>query len=405
MNVILYSVPAFFILIFIELIAENLRGTNYYRVNDSLTSLATGSISQLLRTVKLIVPFTVYVFLYEQYSLFELEPSIATWVTAFFLYDFFYYWNHRLGHEVSLLWAAHVVHHSSEEYNLTTALRQTGTSFLSYLFYLPMALMGFDPLILATVGGINLVYQFWVHTQHIGRLGVLDRIFVTPSNHRAHHGQNAIYIDCNYGGVFVLWDRLFGSFQEELDDQPVIFGIRGASNSWNPLWVNMQVYSQLAQDAVHTKSWWYKITIWFRRTGWRPPDVVDQYPLIKTDLGHFEKYDTEVPGAIKLYAIVHYATTAAMGLLFTFAASSMSFQEQCFTIVFVLLSTFSIGVLMENRHYSGVLEWIRWSFLLVFAVLSPIPEGLSYALCGACVISAPLLWLGRLESVRNQATA
>lgn len=399
MNIILYSVPGFFILIAIELLAERLRGTNYYRVNDSLTSLATGTINQIVRATKVLIPFTIYVFLYQHYSFFQLENNALLWVFAFFAYDFCYYWNHRLGHEMNLLWAAHVVHHSSEEYNLTTALRQTGTSFLSFVFYLPLALIGIDPLTLATVGAINLVYQFWVHTQHIGKLGWLDRVFVTPSNHRAHHAQNGVYIDRNYGGVFVLWDRLFGSFQEEIDSQPVIFGIRGAIKTWNPLQANFHVYQQLLQDAIHTKNWWYKLTIWFRRTGWRPPDVIEQYPIMKTDLEHFEKFNTQIPWSLKGYCLIHYVTTSVVTLSYSFAASELIFYQQVALVNFVLLSVFSIGALMEHRHFAGVLEWIRLAMLLITAALSPIPTPIALGLCTACIVSAPLLWKGRSKSL------
>lgn len=395
MNVILFAVPVFFLLIFIELIAERVRGTEYYQLTDSLTSLATGTINQLVRAAKLIVPFTVYVFLYENFAVLDLQASLATWLVAFVLYDFCYYWNHRLGHEMNLLWAAHVVHHSSEEYNLTTALRQTGTSFLSFVFYLPMAILGFDPLMLATVGGLNLVYQFWVHTRHIGRLGILDRIFVTPSNHRAHHGQNSAYIDCNYGGVFVIWDRLFGSFQEELEDDPVIFGIRGAVKSWNPLWAILHVYQQLWFDAWHTKNYWHKFTLWFRRTGWRPPDVAQTYPLHKSELADFKKYQTQVSTSLKFYSLIHYATTAAIGLAYTFYSQQLQFVEHVGLISFVLLSAYSIGILLENRSYAGSVEWPRLIVLLTMSALAPIPFELSAGLIVASLVSAPLLWLGR----------
>jgi len=317
MNLILYAVPLFFLLIFIELVYGKIKGTNYYRVNDSLTSLATGSINQLVNISKALIPFTVYIAVYEHFALFDMGDSPFVWLIAFVLYDLCYYWNHRLGHEMNLLWAAHVIHHSSEEYNLTTALRQTGTSFLSFVFYIPLALMGFDPLMIITVGALNLIYQFWVHTRHIGKLGWYELIFVTPSNHRGHHAQNTVYIDRNYGGVFILWDRLFGSYQEELDDDKPVFGIRGAVQSWNPVWVNVQVYSQLIQDTIHTKNWWYKLSLWFRRTGWRPPDVVEAYPLAKNDdLNVFEKYDTHVPSLLKIHCVIQYAATAAIGLGF-----------------------------------------------------------------------------------------
>lgn len=399
MDLILYAVPGFFLLIIIELIAEKWRKVDFYRVNDALTSLATGTINQLVSVSSRLIPFTMYVLLYDQIALFELGDSALVWVTAFLLYDFFYYWNHRMGHEVNILWAAHVVHHSSEEYNLTTALRQTGTGFLSFVFYLPMAILGFDPLIVISVGALNLIYQFWVHTRHIGKLGWAEWIFVTPSNHRGHHAQNSVYIDRNYGGVFILWDRLFGSYQEELEDDPPIFGIRGAVQSWNPLWVNFQIYHQLFWDAVHTQNWWHKLTIWFRRTGWRPPDVEERYPLQKNELVDFVKFDTPVPNALKIHCLIQYAATAAIGLAFSMGAADMPMQQRFLLVGFVLLSCFSIGALMENRHFSGVLEWLRLAVLFLMATLSPIPLALSIALGLSCLIGAPLLFLGRQAAI------
>jgi hypothetical protein len=293
------------------------------------------------------------------------------------------------------------VHHSSEEYNLTTALRQTGTGYLSFIFYLPMALLGIDPVMALTVGALNLIYQFWVHTRHIGKLGWMEWVFVTPSNHRGHHAQNSVYIDRNYGGVFILWDRLFGSYQEELDDDPPIFGIRGAVKSWNPIWVNFQIYYQLWLDAKRTSNWWHKLTIWFRRTGWRPPDVEDRYPIKKTELAGFVKYHTKVPAALKVHCVVQYAATTVIVLVFAVAAEKMTLTQQISLMGFALLSSFSIGALMENKHFAGVLEWLRLSVLMVMAALSPIPLWLSITLCASCVVSAPLLFIGRQQSLHS----
>lgn len=401
MELILYAVPGFFALIFLELMLEKWRGTHYYRVNDALTSLATGAINQLVNVSSKLIPFTVYVLLFEHIAVFNFEASIWTWIAAFVLYDFFYYWNHRMGHEMNILWAAHVVHHSSEEYNLSTALRQTGTGFLSFVFYLPMAVLGFDPVMVLTVGALNLIYQFWVHTRHIGKLGWFEWVFVTPSNHRGHHAQNTIYIDRNYGGVFILWDRLFGTYQEEKEDDLPVFGIRGAVQSWNPLWVNFQIYNQLFWDAVHTRNWWHKIAIWFKRTGWRPPDVVERYPLKKNELEDFVKFDTTVSPALKAHCILHYVTTAAIVIYFSIAAPEMTVQERLFVSAFVLLSGFAIGALMENRHFAGTLEWIRITTMAIVAALAPIPLVLSIGLCAAALLSMPLLFLGRRQALRD----
>jgi sterol desaturase/sphingolipid hydroxylase (fatty acid hydroxylase superfamily) len=190
MSIILYAVPLFFLLIFIEILLEKSKGTNYYRTNDSINSLTAGVLSRMTGVVKQLFPLTVYVVVFEQLALFQITSSGWMWVAAFVLYDFCYYWKHRFGHEMNILWAAHVVHHSSEEYNLTTALRQFSSSFFSWIFYLPMAVLGFDPITLITVGSLNLIYQFWVHTQHIPKLGWYEWVFVTPSNHRVHHAQN-----------------------------------------------------------------------------------------------------------------------------------------------------------------------------------------------------------------------
>jgi len=397
MNIILYAVPGFFILIALELIAERVRGTNYYRLNDALASLSTGTLNQLVSVAQKLLPFTLYIIVFKEFSLWTLPDTPLVWVAAFILYDLSYYWNHRMGHEMNILWASHVVHHSSEEYNLTTALRQTGTGFLSFIFYLPLAILGFDPLMIITVGALNLVYQFWVHTQHVRKLGWLDRVFVTPSNHRAHHAQNDVYIDRNYGGVFILWDRLFGSFQEELDEDPPIFGIRGALSTWNPIWANLQIYKQLVQDAVHTESWWYRLTIWFRRTGWRPPDVVDAYPLDKTDLADFKKYHTEIPLSLKVYCALQYAATAFVTLSFATGFESMSFGDSLGVIIFVFLSSFSLGALMEHKHYAGVLEWLRLSILLSMCWLLEIDQSLSITLTMLCLIGIPFLFIGRRQ--------
>jgi len=407
-DLILYAVPGFFVLIVIELVYDHLKGTAYYRVNDALTSLATGVINQLVSVIKVLVPLTLYVAVFDHVALFEWPPGpsvaeplagISVWLLAFILYDFCYYWNHRLGHEMNLLWAAHVVHHSSEEYNLTTALRQTGTGFLSFIFYLPLAVLGFDPVMIVSIGALNLIYQFWVHTRHVGKLGWFDYVFISPSNHRVHHAQNKAYIDRNYGGVFVLWDRLFGSFQEELDDEPVVFGIRGALNSWNPLWANIHVYSQLFNDALHTKNGWYKISIWFRRTGWRPPDVIANYPLIKTDLENIKKFDVAIPASLKTYCIIQYAATSAIALGFALGAQTLDWQSKAGVAGFILISCFSIGALMEYKHYAGVLEWLRIAILFVLAALSPIPQSLSWGLCLACVIGIPFLWRARAQNM------
>jgi hypothetical protein len=221
--------------------------------------------------------------------------SPVVWLLALLGYDFMYYWHHRLGHRVAVLWAAHVVHHQSEDYNLSTALRQTSSGFLfGWLFYLPLAVAGVPPLVFATVALIDLLYQFWVHTQEVGKLGWFDRWFCAPSNHRVHHAVNDCYLDKNYGGILIIWDRLFGTYAEERDDVPCVYGTRAPLRSWNPLWANVQVYRDLWLDAWRTQAWSDKLRVWLRPPGWRPADVAARWPKPAFDLAQVQRFDPPV---------------------------------------------------------------------------------------------------------------
>lgn len=365
MNIILYAIPGFFLLIAAELIAERVRKTDYYRVNDAITSLSIGVLSRMVGVLKSLVPLTVYVLVFEHLTLYAFPQTWWAWLLAFVLYDFVYYWNHRFGHEVSLFWAAHVVHHSSEDYNLSTALRQSSGSFFNFVFLIPLALIGIDPVMLLAVASINLVYQFWVHTQHVPKLGIIEWFMVTPSNHRVHHAQNQIYLDRNYGGVFIIWDRIFGSFQEELETEKPIYGVRKALKSWNPFYANIQVYKQLIQDSVHTKKWSDKAKVWFGRTGWRPEDVTLKYPLEKTDLKAFIAYDTGISTLTKCYCILQYIIVAVIGLFLMMNVNTLAIEYQVAIALLVVGASVNIAWLMENKHISIWIEWAKTIFLLV----------------------------------------
>ena len=179
-------------------------------------------------------------------------PIPVVWLITFVAYDLCYYFSHRYGHEWRILWASHVAHHQSEAFNLSTALRQTSTGWLNAIFYLPLYLVGVPVELVISVGSLNLIYQFWVHTEYVGRLGILEYILVTPSNHRVHHAKNPMYIDKNYGGVFIVWDRVFGTFQDELDTEPCRYGITEQLNSWNPIWANMHIWLDTLKQSWHT---------------------------------------------------------------------------------------------------------------------------------------------------------
>jgi alkylglycerol monooxygenase len=361
MDFVPYAVPFFIALIVVELLADRWRGQRNYRVADAINSLSTGVLSTTTGLLTKGVGLLTYAFALKHLALIELPAqSVWTWVFAFVLYDFCYYWLHRMGHERNILWAAHSVHHQSEDYNLSTALRQTSTGFLlSWIFYLPLAVLGVPLVVFISVASLNLLYQFWVHTRHVPKLGWFEWFFVTPSNHRAHHAQNALYMDRNYGGVFILWDRLFGTFQEEDDNEPVVFGVTTPLASWNPLWANLQFYAQLWSDARRTERKWDKLRIWFMRTGWRPADVKAKYPLAKPDLSQFRKFDVPLDARQQVYIALQFAAYVGFG------SYLMNFGEGLPATALIVgwgamaFGLFTLGVALENRPWTLKAELVR----------------------------------------------
>ncbi|PBJ09721.1 sterol desaturase family protein [Pseudomonas sp. ACN5] len=373
MDFILYAVPFFFALIALELLADRRRGVSNYRVADAINSISTGVLSTTTGLLTKGIGLVTYAFAFKHLALFELSAdSVWTWVFAFVFYDFCYYWLHRLGHERNILWAAHSVHHQSEDYNLSTALRQTSTGFLlGWIFYLPMAVFGVPLLVFVSVAALNLLYQFWVHTRHIPKLGWFEWFFVTPSNHRAHHAQNALYMDRNYGGVFIIWDRLFGSFQEEDDNEPVVFGVTTPLASWNPLWANVQFYAQLWADARRAESTWDKLRIWFMRTGWRPADVAARYPMNKPDLNQFRKFEVPLEGRQQLYVVLQFCVYIALGSYLMNLEPKLSVAALVLGWGVVAFGLFVLGVALENRPWALKLELVRLASNLPLAWLAP----------------------------------
>lgn len=385
MDLILLAVPFFFVLIAVELIADRVRGQRNYRLADSINSLSTGALSTSTGLLTKGVGLVTYALALEHLALLHLSADAWwVWVFAFVLYDFCYYWLHRLGHERNILWAAHSVHHQSEEYNLTTALRQTSSGFIfSWIFYLPLALLGVPLVVFITVASLNLLYQFWVHTRHVPKLGWLEWIFITPSNHRVHHAQNPLYLDRNYGGVFILWDRLFGTFQEEDEREPVIFGVTTPLASWNPLWANVQFYAQLWSDARLTSSGWDRLRIWFMPTGWRPADVAAAHPQPKQDLARFRKFAIPLGGRQQLYVTLQFAVYVALGSYLMDNAGRMSPSALVLGWALMAFGLFVLGAALEDRPWAGRLELAR--------LLSNAP---ALYLAGALglVLVTPLAW-------------
>ena len=373
MDLIAHAAPFFLLAILVELIVDKAKGTGFFRANDAINSISAGILDVTTGYFTKVLPLVAWGFVLQNFALLDMPVEwfdasargIALWVVAALAWDFCYYWFHRFSHEISILWAAHAVHHQSEDYNLSTALRQTSSGFLfGWIFYLPLFLVGFPLQVILVVSAVNLIYQFWVHTQVVRRLGALDYILVTPSNHRVHHAQNERYIDKNYGGMLILWDRMFGTFQDELDDEPVVFGVRKPLANWNPFWANLQVYDYLLFDARRTRRWRDKIGVWFRRTGWRPADVAAQFPKARTDTAHFEKYDSRPTQGLGGYVLAQFIV--ALGA--TLGISRLFFDEGLGAVVIPCLllwvQLWTIGMLNEGRAYALRAELARLLLLV-----------------------------------------
>jgi sterol desaturase/sphingolipid hydroxylase (fatty acid hydroxylase superfamily) len=349
-QVIVLATPVFLLLIGIEYLVGRRRHNNTYRLNDAMNSIGLGIMSQLVGVLTSLLTVGIYTLVYAKVSLAKL-PADALWVWAVGLvyYDFCYYWQHRFGHTVALFWASHVVHHQSEDYNLSTALRQTSSGWVgNWLFYLPMALCGFPPLVFAVVALIDLLYQYWVHTQQIGKLGWFDRWFCAPSNHRVHHAVNDKYLDRNYGGIFIVWDRLFGSFQEEDGAEPCVYGTRGPLRSWNPVWANLHNYADLARDSWRAQAWGDKLRVWFKHPGWRPADVAARWPKPAFDLARVERFDPPMSPGAQVLAAAAFVALLGAAALFLWNAHRLSLLEQVASVATVVLGLCFVGWLSER---------------------------------------------------------
>jgi len=366
-----YAVPVFLTLIAAEFAADRIKGSRYYSLADTINSLSCGIVSTGMRVFCGFFALFSYQWMYNHVAPVHLPPgNWAVWIFAFVLYDFCFYWLHRVGHTVNLGWAAHVVHHQSEEFNLTTALRQSGTdSILGWTFFLPLAIAGVPMTVYLFVGLAQVFYQFWPHTQLINKLGFLDRWIQTPSNHRVHHAQNDAYLDKNYVGVFMIWDHLFGTYQDELDEDPCIFGIRGQLHSWNPVWANVHYYWAMAKDAWYARSWADKVRVWFMNPGWRPADVAARFPKKSYDPRvDYAKYDPARSLALSAYGLAQFVTLVLAFNQFLALLPKQAAWLNVTYFVWLLISLVCLGGVLESRREFMYAEAARLALTAVVMV-------------------------------------
>jgi len=358
-QIIVLATPVFLLLIAIEFAvgrARARRGTGHdtYRLADAVNSIGLGMLSQISAVLTGLLRIGIYTAVYSAVALFPKEAASDFWTTwygwllALVFYDFCYYWLHRMGHESAVLWAAHVVHHQSQHYNLSTALRQTSSgALLGWIFYLPMAVAGVPPLVFVVVALIDLLYQFWVHTEQVGKLGWFDRWFCSPSNHRVHHAVNDTYLDRNYGGVLIVWDRMFGTFREE--DERCVYGTRGELKSWDPLWANAEVYWALAKDSWHARSWADKLRVWLKPPGWRPADVAARFPKPAFDIAKVTRYEPVVSHAVQWFAGVQFLLMLGGVVVFLWFSDDMPMRQAAVWLATLTSVLWAIGAVLQGR--------------------------------------------------------
>ena len=366
-RLVVLVVPVFALLMACEFAWGWLKRRNTYRFSDTLGSLSQGLLSQALAVCTQLFQIGLYAMVYPAVAIWT-RPAFwdgaIGWIVAVLLFDFCDYWLHRAGHESAVFWAAHSVHHQSQQFNFSTALRQESmVAFLGWAFYLPMAVIGVPPEQFGIAGLIVLVYQFWIHTEHIGKLGWFDRVFSSPSNHRVHHAVNDGYVDRNYGGMLVVWDRMFGTFAEE--GERCVYGTRKALASFDPLRAILGPYAPLLRDSWHTRRWRDKLAVWFKPPGWRPADVASRFPEAPFSLDEaMHIHDPVLTHAQVVSASVHFVGWIGITLAFLWGADDFSFRTGLEVLALAVAGFWAIGAVLDSRLR------LRWAWCVQCVLLA-----------------------------------
>jgi alkylglycerol monooxygenase len=364
-KILLIAMPVFLVLIAIEKIYGYYKGEDTVPLIDGISSLSSGITNATKDVLGISLTLISYNWFVSKVALFTIENTFLTYAIAFIVIDFYGYWTHRWSHQINIFWNKHAIHHSSEEFNLACALRQSISSFVNLFTFLllPAAFFGVPSIVIATILPIHLFLQFWYHTKHIGKMGFLEKIIVTPSHHRVHHAINKEYLDKNHGQIFIIWDKLFGTFQEELDAVPAVYGITRPAQTWNPIKINFQHLWLLCKDAWRAENWTDKFKIWFMPTGWRPEHFEEKYPVQKIeDVYHFEKYNPKNSEKLKYWSLFQlFATLGIVSYLFANIASIGTLELLIYGL-FVFISIYSYSELMDTNSSALFWEIVRVGF-------------------------------------------
>ena len=361
-HILLIAIPIFSIFVLLEYAFSIYKKDNRLHIIDIVSSLSSGITNITKDTIGLGIGILSYSWLLEHLAVIRIKETWLVYIIAFIAIDFQGYWSHRWNHHINLLWNRHVVHHSSEYFNLACALRQPVSSiFALYTFLLiPAAFLGVPYRVILILGPLHLYAQFWYHTTYIGKMGFLEKIIVTPSHHRVHHAINPEYIDKNLSQIFIFWDKLFGTFQEELPNVKPVYGTTRQSHTWNPIRINYQHFWLLLKDAWRTKSFIDKIRIWFMPTGWRPNDMQENYPINKiNDPYDFKKYSTQAHSSLKIFCIIQLIFSLFFVSFLIANKAFFSTKDLYFFGFFIFISIYTYTELMDRNRLAIFFEIIK----------------------------------------------
>ncbi len=370
-QVLTYAIPGFVVLILLEYLASKWMKKDVANSMDTISSLSSGMTNTLKDIIGIAIVIVSYGWMTEHFALFAIQSNLWLYFLCFILVDFASYWSHRFNHEINLMWNRHIIHHSSEEFNLSCALRQSISGIVGVYFflYIPMAIVGIPAKVVAIVAPLHLFAQFWYHTRLIGRMGFLEQILVTPSHHRVHHAINEEYIDKNFAAILIIWDKLFGTFKEEDPDIEPVYGVKKPVRTWNPFLINYQHMVRLIKDAWRTKKWSDKLKIWIMPTGWRPKDVSDKYPIsVIDDVYAYRKYQPQTPSGLKMWSWCQLLIHNGLMYLMLINIDNMNPYSLGLYAFFLAVSIFAYTSLMDT-HKLAIPSEIAKVCLGVFILL------------------------------------
>lgn len=353
------TVPFFIFFFFVEKLVEWKKGLNVIRGLDSVSSFSSGITNVVKDVLGIGVTILAYSWLVDKIAVFHVENTILTYVMAFIVIDFQGYWVHRWCHKINFFWNYHIIHHSSEEFNLSCALRQSISNFFNFFTFLlvPAALLGVPENVIAIVAPLHLFLQYWYHTQLIKKMGFLEKILVTPSHHRVHHAINNEYMDKNLSQIFIIWDKLFGTFQQELDHVPPVYGVTRPVKTWNPIKINFIHLWLMIKDAWRTRNFKDKFRIWLMPTGWRPGDVKEDYPIdYISDVYSYQKFDTPASRSFIAWSWLQMFFTYFLLIYFFAFIAQIGTPHIFYYGGFIFFSVYAYTELMDRNRNALYLE-------------------------------------------------